>query len=169
MHESTKLAGEASNRTWADERNEDMKRTIVIAVVVVAMLAGIVGYASAAGIVTVNATAGDKLELNIPDTAWTAEGALPGVMAPDETDTFAYNVRVRCNKGYTIARVIAPGTLPHLADGTSLTGLVGIPGAKARSVGNTWADNIDTLTLTMGWADPGDTGVGTVTYTVTSP
>lgn len=143
-----------------------MRRTIVIALAVLAMLVGVVASAFGAGIVTVNATAGSKLEVTIPDTTWDL-ATTP--LAPGDVATTNYNVQVRSNKGYTIARDIAMGTLPGQTDGTTLVGLVGIPGAKGRSSSNLWADNIDTLTFTMGWANEGATGTGSVTYTVTQP
>ena len=146
-----------------------MKRTVVITLVVLAMFVCVVASASGVGVVTVNATTGAKLELDIPDTTWDLTATGGGPVPPGDIVTMNYDVKVRSNKGYTIARAIDPGTLPGLADGTTLVGDAALPGAKARSVSNTWASNLDTLTFTMGWANEGATGTGSVTYTVTQP
>lgn len=138
-----------------------MKRTIIVAVAVVAMLAGVLAYASAATTVTVNATAGSHLELGMIDTTWNV-----GTLVPDASDTYVgYDVSVRSNKGYNIAVAYNLGTLG--ADSV-LSGTL-TPGAKDRSDGSTWAHNLDDITLKMGWAlDALQSGTGSVVYTVTN-
>ena len=139
-----------------------MKRTMMVALMVVAMLAGVLAYAWAAPQVTVNATAGTKLELNIPATTWNVGTLAPG----DPAATMTYDVQVKSNKGYSIATSYNKGTLP--ADST-LTGDL-VTGAKGRSpVDGSFASNLDHLSMTMGWGgDAGTPYASSVEYTVTN-
>jgi len=144
-----------------------MKRTVLIAVLAVALVFGVVAYANAAGAtVTVGATVNNKLELTIVDgdEAATLSG-LPG----DGVKTDTSSMVVRSNTPYNVTRVGTGALAAVYGAAFSVSGATGTNFPKAPGSGG--ATHTDTYSLDFGngttdpWLDAG-TVSETFTYSV---
>ena len=152
-----------------------MKRTLVIALIVVCMMFGVVAYATAAGnSVTVSVTPAAVLTLTVPapvsfvDTDFTGGSAAPGA-STSPAGKKTVTVTVKSNKAWILSSSISKTTLPDedigLVTDNSTTSQSGAHTAQA---GTPITDNYSILNLP--WAlDAGTAHHSTVTYTATQP
>jgi len=135
-----------------------MKRTIIIALSVVALVFGVISYASAIGDdTTVKANVKTMLELTAPDTVVLNDG---DEFEPDDSVTAPVTLAARSNKPATLTASPAPNTNATLASSVPTPGVANLRGGNI--------EYIDTLTASVNWDfDPG-TGVeiGKVTYSL---
>lgn len=131
-----------------------MKRTLITALSVVALVFGVIGYASAVtGETTINATVANKLELTAPASA-TLGTIEPGVPAD-----VSVALTGKSNKPATLSATIAKGTF------TSLSSTVGTTAVTALRGGN--IAQTDTVTGMVDYTVDGDAAVsGTITYSL---
>jgi hypothetical protein len=140
-----------------------MKKMALIAVLIVALVAGLAAYAYANPLdVTVSAKVMPKIELEI------TQGALDfGDMYPDDTDNKDIDVRIRANKAVTCDRDYTAGSPDFRSGGLTVidTDSVARAYAKAEVTGpaNWFTDNVD---VTVPWTADEGTYTGTYTYTV---
>lgn len=136
-----------------------MKRTILIAVAVAALVFGVVAYANAAtsGTVTVSATVRPQMEITVP-------GAVSlGDVDPYTPATGTVTVTGKSNKNATLSASVNPGTFTTLE--SSVQAATPVNWGKG---GNLSYD--DTVTGTVGWDVDAETIVsGTITYTIAQP
>lgn len=142
-----------------------MKRTMFVAIAVLALVMGVVAYASAAGQeVTVTAKVNPKLEITVADGDETV--SLAGLPGDGEVSDTA-SIVVRSNVNYDITRTesgeITTSSLPFTAEGAEGTNY-----SKAPSAGG--FTHTETFTLDLGdgstdWLDVADL-TETFTYSV---
>ncbi len=132
-----------------------MKRTIIIALSVVALVFGVISYATAAtsGVTTVNATVANMLELTVVDTSINL-----GELTPDVDKTAEVELTGKSNKPATLSANVVSGGF------TTLDSVFETP------KGNLRGGNIkETDTLTAGvtyFVNPDSPVVGTITYSL---
>ena len=134
-----------------------MKRTALIAMVVVALVFGLVAYAGAAdtGSVTVTATVNPQMEITVPAAATLSN------VDPYTAGTGTVVVTGKSNKASSIDASISEGTF------TTLTSTCGVDRAFGKGGSLSYTD---TVTGTVDWTVDGDTTVqGQITYTITQP
>lgn len=130
-----------------------MKRTLIIALSVVALVFGVISYASAIdGATTVNATVGTVLQLSAPATQDL------GVLAPEVASNAAVTVTGKSNKPATLSAAVAKGGFTTLTS-TLETPQSGLRGGKI-SVADTISGMVDYT------VDGGSSVSGTVTYSL---
>ena len=148
-----------------------MKRTIVIALIVVCMMFGVVAYATeattSAGPVNVSVTANPKLTLTLDTTIVTFPSVDPGTPV---TISDAVKVTVKSNTTWGLTAAVADASLIGLSRGgvgaTKLP-LAGLA-AQAKTSGTTYGDD---YTINLPWSyTPGTfTNIASVTYTAVNP
>lgn len=136
-----------------------MKRTILIAVAVAALVMGVVAYANAAtsGTVTVTATVKPQMEITVPASVDL------GDVDPYTPATGSVVVTGKSNKNATLSASVTPGTFTTLSSAAAAA--TPIAWGKGGNLSYT-----DTLTGTVDWSVDADTVVsGSVTYTIAQP
>jgi hypothetical protein len=137
-----------------------MKRTIVIALIVVSMIFGVVAFATAAttdtGTVNVSVTPNAKITLSLSTTTVAFPAIDPGVAS----GIIPVTVGVSSNKGFNLTKTttgaVPMGLTTSLADITLKAGPKGV---------NTYTDNYQ---VTVPWTADGGTALNaTVKYDVT--
>lgn len=132
-----------------------MKRTMLIAVVVMGLVFGLVAYAGAAtsGSVTVTATVNPQMEISVPATAVMSGGIDP--LTPNSVDV---TVTGKSNKAAFLTAAVTKGTF------TTLSSTVGTADAWGKG-GN--LSKTDTVSGTVDWTvDAGTDVSGSVLYTI---
>ncbi|MHB1451709.1 MAG: hypothetical protein ACYCXR_07795 [Coriobacteriia bacterium] len=129
-----------------------MKRTLIIAVAVVALVFGVMSYATAVtGNTTVNATVANMLELTAPGSATL------GTITPGVTATTSVALTGKSNKDATLSASVDVGTFTAL-DSTFETAETGVRGGNITRT--------DTVTGMVNYdVDPGAVS-GTITYSL---
>ncbi|MHB8050723.1 MAG: hypothetical protein ACYDHQ_05845 [Coriobacteriia bacterium] len=129
-----------------------MKRTLIIAVSVVALVFGVMSYATAVtGDTTVNATVASMLELTAPGSATL------GTITPDVAATTSVALTGKSNKDATLSASVNVGTFTAL-DSTFETAETGVRGGNITRT--------DTVTGMVDYnVDPGAVS-GTITYSL---
>jgi hypothetical protein len=133
-----------------------MKRTILIAVAVAALVFGVVAYANAAtsGTVTVSATVQPQMEITVPATVGL------GAVDPYTPASGTVAVTGKSNKNATLSASVDKGTFTTL----SSTAAAATPIAWGK--GGNLSHN-DTVTGTVDWSiDAGTVVSGQGTYTI---
>jgi hypothetical protein len=136
-----------------------MKRTILIAVAVAALVFGVVAYANAAtsGTVTVSATVQPQMEITVPATVGL------GAVDPYTPASGTVAVTGKSNKNATLSASVDKGTFTTL----SSTAAAATPISWGK--GGNLSYN-DTVTGTVDWSiDAGTVVSGQVTYTIAQP
>ncbi|GAV31812.1 hypothetical protein emb_1d0629 [Coriobacteriaceae bacterium EMTCatB1] len=136
-----------------------MKRTILIAVAVAALVFGVVAYANAAtsGSVTVSATVKPQMEITVPATVDL------GDVDPYTPATGTVTVTGKSNKNATLSASVNAGTF------TTLNSTVADASPVAWGKGGNLSYD-DTVTGTVDWSiDAGTVVSGQVTYTIAQP
>jgi spore coat protein U-like protein len=136
-----------------------MKRTILIAVAVAALVFGVVAYANAAtsGTVTVSATVRPQMEITVPATVDL------GTVDPNTPASGTVTVTGKSNKNATLSASVDPGTF------TTLSSAAAAPTPIAWGKGGNLS-YADTVTGTVDWSiDAGTVVSGQVTYTIAQP
>ena len=151
-------------------------KTMIVAVVALALLAGMAVFAvastvatysgatTASGVVNARATANPRIELTITTPDITQQ-VLFGAVDPGASITHSTPVSllVKSNKGYNLTRAIA-GDVALMGFSTTLVNQMGQ--LKTNNAGATFSD---TYSINVPWdTDPGNY-TSTVTYTVTQP
>lgn len=130
-----------------------MKRTVIIALSVVALVFGVISYASAeTGVTTVNATVKAMVELTAPATAPMGE------LTPEVAKTIDVVVSGKSNKPATLSAVIDPGTFDSLTSTVGTTDVAPLRGG-----------NIEVTDKVTGWVDYDNEEAavsGTITYSL---
>lgn len=130
-----------------------MKRTLIIALSVVALVFGVISYATAAtGDTTVNATVKAMVELTAPATASMGE------LTPEVEKTIDVVVSGKSNKPATLSAVIDPGTFDSLTSTVDTTDVTPLRGG-----------NIEVTDKVTGWVDYDNEEAavsGTITYSL---
>lgn len=132
-----------------------MKRTMLIAVVVMGLVFGLVAYAGAAtsGSVTVSATVNPQMQISVPATAVMSGGIDP--LNPNSVDV---TVTGKSNKDAFLSAAVTEGTF------TTLSSTVGTTDAWGKG-GN--LSMTDTVSGTVDWnVDAGTVVSGSVLYTI---
>lgn len=132
-----------------------MKRTMLIAVVVMGLIFGLVAYAGAAtsGSVTVSAAVNPQMEITVPATA-----TMVGGIDPLNPNSVNVTVTGKSNKNAFLTAAVTKGTF------TTLSSTVGTADAWGKG-GN--LSKTDTIAGTVDWAvDSGTTVSGSVLYTI---
>lgn len=130
-----------------------MKRTLIIAVSVVALVFGVISYATAAntGTTTINATVANMLELTAPASADM------GTITPDVSATTTVALSGKSNKPATLSATVAKNTFTSLSS-TFETAETGLRGGNITKT--------DTVTGMVDYnVDPGAVS-GTITYSL---
>jgi len=133
-----------------------MKRTMLIAVVVMGIVFGLVAYAGAAtsGSVAVQATVNPQMEITVPG----ATQVMAGGIDPLNPNSVSFTVSGKSNKNAFLTAVVTEGTF------TTLTSTVGTADAWGKG-GN--LSKLDTVDGTVDWAvDAGTVVAGSVLYTI---
>ncbi len=136
-----------------------MKRTLLIAAAVAALVFGVVAYANAAtsGTVTVNATVNPQMEITVPGTVTLSN------VDPYTPATGSVTVTGKSNKNATLSASVSKGTFTTL----SSTAAAATPIAWGKGGNLSYTDN---LTGTVDWdVDAGTVVSGSVTYTIAQP
>ncbi|MBC7266668.1 MAG: hypothetical protein H5T75_06835 [Coriobacteriia bacterium] len=136
-----------------------MKRTILIAVAVAALVFGVVAYANAAtsGTVTVSANVKPQMEITVPATVDL------GDVDPYTPATGTVTVTGKSNKNATLSASVNPGTFTTLSSAAAAA--TPISWGKG---GNLSYD--DSVTGTVDWSvDAGTVVSGQITYTIAQP
>jgi hypothetical protein len=138
-----------------------MKRTIVIALIVVCMVFGVVAYATAAttdtGTVNVSVTPNAKITLSLSTTTVAFPAIDPGVASA----IMPVTVTVSSNKGYNLTKTIG-GAAASMGLTTSLADITLKAGAKGV------VPYTDNYQVTVPWTTDGGTALAaTVKYDVT--
>lgn len=129
-----------------------MKRTLIIALSVVALVFGVISYASAIdGATTVNATVGTLLEITAPPAASL------GTIMPEVPATTNVQVKGKSNRPATMSASVAPGGFTTLTSTTADT----VTGLRGGSI----AVNYTVEGMVDYNVDPGAVS-GTVTYSL---
>lgn len=103
-----------------------MKRTLIIALSVVALVFGVISYASAIdGATTVNATVGTMLEITAPSSADL------GTIMPDAAKSTTITVTGKSNRLATMSAAVAKGTFTSLTSTTADT-VAGLRGGNIK-------------------------------------
>jgi len=140
-----------------------MKKSLMLAVLVVAMLA--IGVSSAfadTSAVTVSAQVNAKLTLTLDKSAVDFGAVTPGTAVAPQT----VNVNVKSNKDYTLgSATTGQNVLMGLGTATPPAGTISKATGPGASAGNNW---LDTYSLAVPWdTAPSATALAaTVTYTV---
>ncbi len=133
-----------------------MKRMLLIAVAVTALVLGLVAYAGAAtsGTVTVSATVNPQMEITVPATVDL------GAVDPYTPATGSVTVTGKSNKTATLSASVDKGTFTTLSN--SVTSEVWGKGGNLSKT--------DNITGTVDWdVDAGTTVSGQITYTISQP
>ncbi len=133
-----------------------MKRTILIAITVMALVFGLVAYAGAAtGTTTINANVATILELTAP-----ASASL-GTLNPDVVSSTTVTLTGKSNKPATLSASVAKGTFTTL--GCDLE----TPSAGLRGGSISVTDNVDGMVDYF--VDGGSSVSGVITYSLVQP
>ncbi|MCX8006844.1 MAG: hypothetical protein N3B11_01855 [Coriobacteriia bacterium] len=136
-----------------------MKRTILIAAAVAALVFGVVAYANAAtsGTVTVSATVQPQMEITVPASVNL------GNVDPYTPATGTVTVTGKSNKNATLSASVNKGTF------TTLSSTVAPLSPYSWGKGGNLSYN-DSVTGTVDWSiDAGTVVSGTITYTIAQP
>ncbi|GAB4289003.1 MAG: hypothetical protein Kow0067_14770 [Coriobacteriia bacterium] len=128
-----------------------MKKTMIIAAVVLSMVLGIVAYAYAvdSNPVTVSATVNPRIRLSLSDTALDF-----GTVLPEDTANLSTTLNVRSNVAYTITRS-ATGDDLTAALGLTISG-VPLSTAQPKAPAAAGQNHTDTYSINVPWTtDPG--------------
>lgn len=135
-----------------------MKRTIIIALSVVALVFGVISYASAIDkATTVNATVGTLLQITAPSSITLESAAADKALIPQVPASTTVTVQGKSNKPATMSASVAKGTFTSLTSVTTAT-VTGLRGG-AISVPYTVEGMVDYN------VDPGAVA-GTITYSL---
>ncbi|MDI6900985.1 MAG: hypothetical protein QMC79_04765 [Anaerosomatales bacterium] len=128
-----------------------MKKTMIIAAVVLSMVLGIVAYAYAvdSNPVTVSATVNPRIQLSLTSTALDF-----GTVLPEDTATLSTTLNVRSNTDYTITRAATGDDLATLL-GLSISG-VPLSASQPKAPAAAGQDHTDDYSINVPWTtDPG--------------
>ncbi|MHB1451708.1 MAG: hypothetical protein ACYCXR_07790 [Coriobacteriia bacterium] len=131
-----------------------MKRTLIIAVSVVALVFGVMSYATAVtGDTTVNATVANVLEISAPAAATLGE------LTPDVSKNVSVVVTGKSNKPATLSASVAKGTFTSLTSTVDTTDVLNLRGGNI--------SHSDTVTGLVDYFVNPDLAVsGTITYSL---
>ena len=141
-----------------------MKRTALIAVVVMGLVFGLVAYAGAAtsGSVAVTATVNPQMEITVPSNLTLNSVAGNGLIDPLNDASGTITISGRSNKNASLTAVITTGNF------TQLTNSIGTTAVSWGKGGGLTMD--DTITGKVDWTkDAGTILNGSVMYTITQP
>lgn len=143
-----------------------MKRTALIAVIMVVALFGVAVYANADAAgpysTTVSANVKAKVLLTVPATV-TLQTAALGPIAPGEDGLGTAALVYSTNKDATLTAVSTPNQFATLSSTAVAAGATGLAAPKGGAVGIN-----DSIIGTVDWSDTGDTTVsGSIAYTLT--
>ena len=130
-----------------------MKRTLIIAVSVVALVFGVMSYATAVtGDTTITATVANVLEISAP-----ASAAL-GELTPDVAKNVSVVVTGKSNKPATLSASVAKGTFDVLTSAANTTPVTGLRGGTI--------SHSDTVTGSVNYENNATSVSGTITYSL---
>ncbi|MEA5076628.1 MAG: hypothetical protein VB139_09805 [Coriobacteriia bacterium] len=130
-----------------------MKRTIIIALSVVALVFGVISYASAIDrATTVNATVGTMLQLTAPASADMGE------LTPDVPKNVSVTVTGKSNRPATLTAAINAGTFDSLTSTVEATDVTGLRGGNI--------SHTDTVTGSVDYFNDAAAVSGTITYSL---